>query len=52
MLLLMEGLRNHNSIIPHLLRKNKGNFDEKSEKIIDRTTADFLPGACRTGAEG
>jgi hypothetical protein len=41
----MAGLRNHNFIIPHLLRKNKGNMDENDGNRPSCSPADFLPGA-------
>ena len=34
LLLQMEGLRNHNFIIPRPKQKNKGNFDEKARKSL------------------
>ena len=50
----MEGLRNHNFIIPRPKKKNKGNMDENDGNRLLCSTADFLPGACRTevGFEG
>ena len=32
----MEDVRNHNFIIPHLLRNNKGNMDKNAGKTPDR----------------
>jgi len=45
--LLMEGLRNHNFIIPRPRQKNKGNMDENDGNRLLCSTGDFLPGACR-----
>jgi hypothetical protein len=44
--LLMEGLRNHNFIIPRPKQIIKRKIPKMS-RIIYRTSADFLPGACR-----
>ena len=49
MLLLIESLGNHNFIIPRPKQIIKREMPEMQRKIIDRTSADFLPGACRTG---
>ena len=53
-LLLLEGLRNHNFIIPRPKQKNKGNMDENAGNARENTIfpSDFLPGACRDEAEG
>ena len=52
MVLLMEGLRNHSFIIPRPMKKSKGNMDENAVNRLLCSTANFLPGACRTGMPG
>ena len=49
--LLMEGLRNHNFIIPRPRRKNKREMPEMQGKSLTGFPADFLPGVCRTGGD-
>jgi hypothetical protein len=49
--LLMEGSRNYVFIIPRPRQKSKGNFDENDGNRLLCSTADFLPGACRTGGD-
>ena len=44
-MLLMEGLRNHNYIIPRPRQIIKGNMDENAVNRPSCSTADFLPGA-------
>ena len=52
MVLLMEGLRNHIFIIPRPKKKSKGNINEKAGNRLLCSSADFLPGACRTAGDG
>ena len=50
--LLMEGFEESYFEYTTPQANNQAENAGNAKKIIDRTTADFLPGACRTGGDG